>query len=781
MRRDGIWILALLMVLSVACSGGDGGGGTKDVADSTLADAADSSSLEDTTGKDLPGDLPDAVDPLDCGELPSGHECNECECTELGWECTSMACNEDVKEDTEVVDPMPELPTQAPLAKPADPLDGKSVESCALYQEETCVGGELRRCQVYDVASEAFVEDVDPLLERVFLYDRWRDLYNSPDGQAVDRDFIGEVMPGVQESEWGSPDKFEAYWGAGDGGIWTGWSTVASILRYAQTGTRADYARMEQQVRDLVTMYDVTGVPGYLCRYHFLLLPEGAPNDPDHILRWENTFTGGHHDRLVPNPENIENLPDLYTQGITDDEGKVWTGTPMWHGRPSIDQNSGPMTALPMAYALLEDEALKEKISHHLTCYLKRLQRIEIINLQENPELVEGLLAYFSVGELQLDPDDMDLTELDKIVGYVQRQVNSKNEDDFDFSCPDTVQLEPWRVIDAASDEFFGDLLALVSDMDTDAERPNTIDHYYWPSIRGGDAMHMMHLATMAYYMTGDEQYRSFLYDELIGNINTIAVAHTTGAFDLPKFCKKYFGDQITFGPWWAFLHLLGDCDLKTEMMKAYDLEFWQKLMKNVGNVDFDIMYAGAVDPAIATEADVALEYAMEQLPWMGSNGGTVMGEPNDAKWLTDPRRRYSMDPNTVLAAVPEGTEAVCPTQHEVDICTAQVKILGIDLGNLTGWSTHDCIPDNPYECVISDGQCVRAMTNNPLPVHLRNSTDYLWQRNAFDLGGPAGEEGARQYAGSDYSVPFWNARRYGFIDDGEGQVLAWKPVGNCD
>jgi hypothetical protein len=555
---------------------------------------------------------------------------------------------------------------------------------------------------------------------------------------------------------------------------------VAAILRYSQTGTEADYARMEQQVRDMVTMYDVTGIPGYLCRYHFLLLPEGAPNDPEHILRWENSFTPNHHHRAIPNPGDLPNLPAIYTEGVTGPDGKVWQGKPMWHGRPSIDQNTGPMTSLPMAYALLKDEALKERIVHHLTCYLKRLQRIELVNLQANPELVEGLMAYFSVGELSFDPDDIDLTKIDRIVGYVHRQINTKNEDTFDASCPDTVQMVPWRVIDASSDTFFGDLLAFVADMDTTDERPNQIDHYYFPSLRGGDAMHLMHLATMAYYFTGDEQYREFLYDELIGELDTVRVAHTAGAFNLPKYCKKYFGDQITFGPWWAFIHLLGDCDLRTEMQKAFHLEMWDKLVKSVGNVDFDIMYAGALPADIAKDRAQALAYGLDQLAWMGGNGGLPEGSPDDPKWLDEPRRSYTTTPEMILAWTPDGIEAVCPTQHEVDICTAPVKVMGIELGNLTGWESFACT-GSEWECATSTGECVEKMASGPLPVHMRNHTDYLWQRNAFELGSAAGFPGQRQFAGSDYSVPYWNSVRYGLTTEGKGQVLAWRDLGACE
>ena len=686
--------------------------------------------------------------------------------------------------DVEVVVEPPQLVVQVPLPVPADPLAGSAIESCSLYQNVRCSDGKQQVCTVYDTGAEEFVapDDVDPLLNRVLLFERWRDLYNSPDGQAVDRDFNKEILPLTPEVEWAKPENFAGYWGSGDGGIWTGWSTVAAILRYAHTGTEADYERMEQQVRDMVTMYDVTGVPGYVCRYHFLYAPEGTPNTTEHIMRWENLHTMGSHDRPVVTPDELDNLPAIYTEGITYDDGKVWKGTPMWHGRPSIDQSTGPMTSLPMAYALLKDEELKEKIKYHIPCYLKRLQRIELINLQSNPDLIEGLIAYFSIGELKMDPDDIELTDLDTIVAYVNRQINTTNEETFDLSCPDSVQMAPWRVIDATSDTFIFDMLDLLADMDTDDERPNQIDHYYFPSIRGGDAMHLMHLAAMSYYLTGEEQYRDFLFDELIGNIDTIGVMKTAGAFDLPKYCKKFFGEQITFGPWWAFIQLLGDSEFKNEVMSAFHGEMWGKLVRPSGNVDLNIMYAGAIPPEIAVDREEALAYAMDQLPWMGGNGGLLMGSPDDTKWLDDPRRTYTTTAEGIMAWTPDGINAECPTQSEVDICSAEVEIMGITLPNLTGWSPYDCPAElGPYDCEVAPGKCTKAQASGPLPLNLRKHTDYLWQRNPFELGAGANPQGGRQFAGSDLSVPYWNARRFGFITAGEGQVLAWQDGGSCE
>lgn len=762
-------MLGLAGWLALTSGGCDSGGSHSTRHDAGMDDGftGDSEWLDagsEEAGDLQPADLEVPVDNADAEDIPSAAD----------------AGAEDAQDKGPEVTPLPPLPTRPPLGVPSDPLAGLPVESCAVYLEERCDGGVMRRCSIYDTVAQDFVSDPDPLLRRAFLFDRWRDLYNSPDGQAVDRDFRGPTPPGTPESEWSRPDHFEQYWGAGDGGIWTGWSTVAAILRYSQTGTEADYQRMEQHVRDLVTMYDVTGIPGYLCRFHFLVLPDGAPNSPDHILRWEGSFQPTFIDHPF-DPTGIANLPPIYTEGIRDEHGKVWKGQAWWHGRPSIDQNTGPMTALPMAYDLLRDEDLRARIAHHLTCYLKRLQRVEIVNLQSNQQLLDALIQYFSVGELKLDPDDLDLTKLDRIVGYVHRQINSRNEATFDRSCPQTVQMTPWRVVDAASETFLLDILEFVMDMGGyEQERENGIDHFYFPSLRGGDAMHLMHLATIAYHFTGDEQYRRFLYEELIGNLRTVEVAHTAGAFDLPKFCKKYYGDQITYGPWWAFLHLLGDCDLRTQMQRAYHREMWEKLIRVAGNVDFNLMYAGALAPEIAVDRDEALAYALEQLSWMGGNGGLPMGAPYDASWLDEPRRSYRITPAEVMAFAPEGIEAVCPTPQELAQCAQEIEFMGIQLPNLTGFHTYPCT-GSEWECPVGDGKCTDKMASGPLPVPLRPHTDYLWQRNPFALGKWAWEQGRRQYAGSDYSVPYWNARRYGFITEGVGQVLAWETVGVCE
>jgi hypothetical protein len=48
----------------------------------------------------------------------------------------------------------------------------------------------------------------------------------------------------------------------------------------------------------------------------------------------------------------------------------------------------------------------------------------------------------------------------------------------------------------------------------------------------------------------------------------------------------------------------------------------------------------------------------------------------------------------------------------------------------------------------------------DPLPVAVRVPTDFLWQRNPFDLSG--GGAGTIESAGIDYILPYWMARFYG-------------------
>lgn len=648
-------------------------------------------------------------------------------------------------------------------AAPADPLAGTGVESCPIYQEEQCTGGQRRRCEVYDPRAAAFPDEPDPLLRRVYLYDRWYDLHSSPIGLTAERVFDGPMPGTTPEAEWASPARFQGWAGLGDAGIWTGAALVADTFRYAATGTEADYLRMEAKVRTLLASFDVTGIPGYLARYHFLLLPEGAPKSDQLILHY-----GADDDPVhlpIADPA-LPGLPAEWLEGVDDGAGGKVRGTAMWDGDVSIDQYTGPMTAFPIVYNLLRDEALAERIVHHMTCYLKRLERIEIRNLKARPELLEELLSLFGGESLMLDADDPDISELGEIVWFVHRGINVNNAATFDRTCPEGLPYEPGRIIDAKSPTFESELLELATDINRDIRtRERQIDHFYIPSIRGGDASHLIHLAAMAYYFTGEEQYRTFLLDELVGKLRANDVARTMMAFRLPDWCFRFYGDHITYGTHWQLLTLLPDGALRDEMLRVMHEEAWEKALFNHASAKFNVMYASVMSND--TRA-IAIEQALEQLRVFGGNGGA-----EDA-----PRRTHVRDRAAIIAALPAGTTVRCPSEAERHACEDGGSIFGIPLE--VSKISRAC-DGRPGECVMEDGQCVDGIASTGLPADLRRYADFMWQRSPFDLGEQPGVDGQKQSPGRDLAEPFWLARHYGFSSAGEGMVLAWRDAGSCE
>jgi uncharacterized protein (TIGR03437 family) len=64
----------------------------------------------------------------------------------------------------------------------------------------------------------------------------------------------------------------------------------------------------------------------------------------------------------------------------------------------------------------------------------------------------------------------------------------------------------------------------------------------------------------------------------------------------------------------------------------------------------------------------------------------------------------------------------------------------------------------------------------NPVPVALRPTTDFIWQRNPYNLSG--GGEGTIESAGIDYILPYWMARFYGVIKaSGVASAASGAPV----
>jgi len=647
-----------------------------------------------------------------------------------------------------------------PFAAPVDPLAGSDVESCSVYQDEDCTGGARRVCEVYDPGTGQWVTEVDPLYKRALLFDRWLDKYDLPDGVVGDRITTVAFPPGTPEAQWAHPSVFYAYNGNGDGAIWTGAATNAAVMRYLETGTEADRARVERMARTLVTDFDVTGVPGYLARSPWLLVGADTPADEDHLLY----TTSGDTDYAMEDPAAAPDLPAAYTEGWTDINGEHRTGTPMWSGHPSIDQYTGPLIALPEAYPFLHDDALKARIVTHLSCYLNRLQRIEIVHLQDNPDaqaMVQGLLTQ---GQLDLDPGDLDFSTLDRLVGYGLLNFGDGTRDSYDRTCPAAPATQATRVIDATDSDFVAQLLQLALDL-SGTNGATCIDHLYMVSLRGGDAIHLMHLGAIAYYLTGDEAYKSFVLDVLEGELGAVAVANTTGAFLVPDWCRSYYGDHITFSPLWAFIELLQPSPLRTEMEKVMHTELQARDVGRLGNTKFQLMYAGAVSSDIALQADQARSEALASIEQLGGNGGI----------LDDPRRGYDASFEEVAAQLPEGTDLVCPTEQQRAQCEDGFQVMGLSIPgtDITGECTGAA-----SDCPVGDG-CATAIASEPLPPPLRHFTDFMWQRDPFEVGGTS-YLANWQSSGIDVTEPYWLARHYGLLKGGEGQVLAWHEVGSC-
>lgn len=654
-----------------------------------------------------------------------------------------------------------DLATTAPFAPPqADPLEGTGVEGCAVIDEARCDGTTRQVCAPYDPAEDAFV-DAPELLHRAWLFDRWYDVYHSPDGQTSDRESEIGFVPGTPESEWGDPAHFGEWDGFGDSAIWTGVATHGAMLRWLETGTEADRQRFEDKVRTVLTQFEITDAVGYLARAHFLALPDDVEPSADHLTLTE-TQADDEIRFVARDPSVAPDLPEAYSTGLPDGEGSTVQGTIMWQGNPSIDQYTGAMVALPAAWSLLDDPDLKDRIEAQLVGYLHRLERVELINLQDNPEVSASAAALLS-GGVEVG-DDLDVENLDTIVAYVLPAYNHTNEDTYPRQPPEDFPREATTVIDASSPTFLPELLSLTARLSkgfTDG-----IDHIYAPSVRGGDAVHMMHLGLMAWHMTGEARYRDWVEDDLIGALSTHRVANTLGALVPPPWCRSFYGDHITLPPLWALLNLVDGGELEGHLVEAMDEEGYGRLSYDLGNAKFDLMIADHLpvgDPRI----DALQAEAMTLLSDLGGNGGL----------LDDPRRTYTLTVDDLQDALGDELTLRCPTEAEVDQCEAGYAFAGV---TLPGEDISEICTDTELDCPISGDRCTWALAEEALPPSLRTWEDFAWQRNPWSIGAFYGEEGRKSSPGLDLTESYWLARVRDVTTEGDGLVLAWQDDGAC-
>jgi len=408
-----------------------------------------------------------------------------------------------------------------------------------------------------------------------------------------------------------------------------------------------------------------------------------------------------------------------------------------------------------------------------MSCYLKRLERVVLINAHSNLEILNAFQQLLAGGELNIEPGDFDFSSLEELVAWVHPNLNDLNRESYDRSCPESIWREPDRVIDLAAGDWLARLIELAQDMRTgELERPRGIDHVYAPSVRGGNAFQMLNLALQAWRYTGEEQYKRFFQEELLGQQYAEEVAHTAALLTMPHWCQSFYGGHISYPVAWVLIEQLPEGDpLRESLRAAVHEEYWEKSRGPTQDLKFDLIYA-MIGPDEGARAE-AQTRALANLEAFGGNGGI----------LDDPRRGYSQSAEEILASLAGGPEALrCPSQEERALCEDGFELMGLRIPgeSITGACTGGAL-DCPQP--VEEGAellCAQALASEPLPVLLRQHSDFIWQRNPYALGRHYGADGSSQSAGLDLIEEFWLARHAGIIEVGRGQVLAWETSGSC-
>src|SRR5207249_2179948 len=157
--------------------------------------------------------------------------------------------------------------TRDALRPPADPAF--EVTPCAVLGETS--GG--RTCSLYDTRAKAFTAAPEALARRVYLYDRWLDLYTTVEGQYVERVLDVPMRPEDPEEVWADERHLLRWDDLGDSASYFEEMGISAAFRYAATGSAADLARLEQVMRSAVLDFEATGLDGYLARGRFSAVP----------------------------------------------------------------------------------------------------------------------------------------------------------------------------------------------------------------------------------------------------------------------------------------------------------------------------------------------------------------------------------------------------------------------------------------------------------------------------------------------------------------------------
>ena len=625
-------------------------------------------------------------------------------------------------------------PTHDPIRAHAGPVLPGELKTCDVLG----LAGPSGVCRLYDTQAKAFASAPDPLAKRVYLYDRWLDLWHKPEGQVVERRTTRAIKPEEAEEVWSDEALLVDYEDEGDSANWTGHAGIAAAFRAAATGTGADLARLVAAVEAQLLQFEATGMDGVLARHHSAGVPPGTKILNGKAVRWRDPADTGFFD--IP-ASQLAQFPDYYRNGL-DINGQHVAVKPSWEGHTSIDAWSGPMHFLPIAWPLIADRALRARMARHYSCFLKRLRIFRIINLSKNAQLQADLAGYLAQGLVNKDPGDPDLAKVDEVWGFYLPQYNVNSAPTYPRACPDQPAWEPdpSEVIDASLPSATSKLLVLFL-RQAGGDARDAIDFAYYPSVRGGDGVMMLSYATSAYHLTGDATWLRWRDQVLIGKANAAEVMRTVGSFRIPKACSNYYRLQNTYTAHFVRLLVEGEGPSLDLARAIWTGKYAAKEIAPLRDSLFEVQFAaagGAKGPR--------LTQALEELQGFG-------GTP---ALLDTPRRDYDLDSE---AHPPPGTTVAAAPKVDVDLCTAGVTILGIHVPG---------DPGNPND----------RFSDPALPVMARPAKNFMWEKDPYwarRVQGP-NEAGKQQYEGLDLTMPYWIGRYAGIIPDPH-LVLVWGPT----
>jgi len=657
--------------------------------------------------------------------------------------------NDDDADDNDVMEI-----TVGPSISANDSVLPAEIESCSLIAAEECRAGTLHRCAIYDAAADEFPENPPAFLERILYIDRYGDLYNTKDFSQLVYYHTEYIAPGTPEQTWSAPAMFDYYRDHGDSAFYQGYHVCAAAHRFAVTGTDADYRRMVEHLERQLGNWRITGVPGYMIRAVSAMLEDGTaipPGHPEYNLREYKERTN-HVLYTVTEPDLLALLPAYYYEGVTIDD-VYYPTTPMIEGGPSLDAYSGALLGFDYAYDLLrsEDQALKDEIAECVTCFIGRLRKIRVTNVQDS---ILGSLAMeylMGTGSLHLDPDDINLDDIDTMVGYVAEAIPPDDPGDFQFECSDTLpsDVHPNYDWDANDPSFLIHLLSLAYRLSGLGDYP--IDFVYLTSHRGGDVAFMAHWMTLAYHVTGDERYLNFIREALVHEIDGLAVLNTAGSFYLPPYCGSWIGGDLLHPIIHTTLRHLGDGPLTDELRRTLLEEFKNKLFLTDDNAYFGVTYGTVMSADDDPEAADYLTWAVGEL-----NGYVIHPE-----YPLDPKRNYNTD--YITDPLPDYPPTP-PTAEEVAVCEQGFELFGIEIV--------------PGPGVDPDFEVISPLA---LPVGMRVPHELIWHFSPFNLKRDFGDaEGRRIYMFTDLTVPFWIADYHQAIPDGQDMALGWQDTGEA-